>query len=186
MKLFKSCEETLFKIISIIAHVPGIADKEIMEYWSTIVRTTSHGKRFLVLAFSMQNRRGLLATIRFLLQAGADPDTVDETGNGPLHILMVMSFNEEQADSIARLLLDAGTHSDRENKRGVTIADLWYLITYGRRMEPQQSKEEINGLPQWCQKSVPKLICLSAKVIRHHRVPYSKLPMRLQAFVELR
>jgi len=135
LKLFKSCEETLFKIISIISHVPGIADEEIMECWSTIVRTTSHGKRLLVLAFSMQNHRGLLATLRFLFQAGADPDTVDETGNGPLHIL-VMSCNGERADSIARLLLDAGVHSDRENNRGMTVADLWYHVTYGRRMGP--------------------------------------------------
>ncbi len=185
MKLFKSCEETLFKIISIISNVPGIVDEEIMECWSTIVRTTSHGKRLLLLAFSMQNQQDLLVTIRFLLQVGADPDTVDETGNGPLHIL-VMSFNGEQADSIARLLLYSGAHSDGVNNRGMTIADLWFHVTYGRRMELQQSKEEISGLPEWCQRRVPTLTCLSAKIIRHNRVPYSRLPMRLQAFVELR
>jgi len=114
-----------------------------------------------------------LAFFRFLLRFGADADAVNGDGNGPLHFLAAKP-NGELTNAIALLLLDAGAHLDRANKNRLTAADVW------------KEKRQAGGwrdLPEWLRGDVPRLMCLSARSILSHRIPFSKvLPPLLQSF----
>ncbi len=159
------------------------------------------------------NNDSCLAVIRFLLQAGEDPNTsMNEHGDAPLHILAMLkgsgkrklrlrNWSQEKQqlfDPIAHLLLDFGAHLDRVNKNGKTAADVW-IETKKRSRWPRRWRikhldwelkgdeiGETSGIPEWLQETFPKLTCLSAKIIRFHKVPYlKKLPKSLCRFVEM-
>ena len=125
--------------------------------------------------------------VRFLLKFGAVADAVDSAGNGPLHILA--KSNGEFTESIARVLLDAGAHLDRANKEGSTAADIWMeereRENKRRRREDQQPGEWLD-LPDWLREDVPKLQCLSARIISSRRIFYKDvLPVTLHPFVAM-
>ena len=120
-----------------------------------------------------------------LLRFGADPDAVDDNGNGPLHRLAAKPNGNTSA--IARLLLNAGAHLDRTNKNGLTTADVWKQEKQQerkRRRGEDQPAGERQEFPEWLREDVLRLMCLSARIIRSHRIPYLKvLPPSLQSFV---
>jgi len=78
-----------------------------------------------------------LATINLLLEAGADPNTRDDYGDGPLHILAIEHNNENgiMIESAARLLLKYGAHLHMVNKKRETPADVW--------MKRNKKKDEV-------------------------------------------
>ncbi len=187
------------RIISILAeNCSGIDDQEILEYLSRIFRT-EHGNILLPIVFRTNfsinvilRYRGkesnlAFATVRLLLQAGADPDVVDHNGDNPLHILLDSRLQIDAIDSVARLLVDAGANLDRVNHRGRTVASMWYERFGNLENQRQEIRQEFADLPDWCRRNVPTLMCLSARIIRRRRVPYiNKLPVSLQAFVQMR
>ncbi len=123
-----------------------------------------------------------LATIQLLLQINADPNAADKDGNGPIHVLGSLRYGNSQEHMIrrtadaARLLLENGAHLDRVNKDRKTAAQVW---------------KENNGsqdLPNWLLEPgmVPKLKCLSARIIRSNNIVYTAvtLPEILHPFVK--
>ncbi len=101
-----------------------------------------------------------LASVGLLLKIGANPDVVDENDDSPLHILSMSQ--DDQVDSTARLLLNAGAHLDRVNQQGMTAADLYFRVK-GLREDPDL-------LPDWYKETVPPLKCLSARVVRRQNL----------------
>ena len=122
----------------------------------------------LLLHMACENLK--LATIQLLLQVNADPNTGDGGfGNGPLHVLASLRYRNGQEHLInrtadaARLLLDYGAHLDRVNKYRKTAADVW------------KKRNNSQDLPIWLREpgSVPKLKCLSARIISSNNVHYT-------------
>jgi len=63
----------------------------------------------------------------------------------------------------------------------MTAADLWF-------QKNTPGKRDVTDLPDWLQEGVPKLMCLSARVIRRHKITYDDgaiLPAVLIPFVSL-
>jgi len=110
-----------------------------------------------------------LFIVCLLLKLRVDTNAVNNDGDGPLHILAMDMYMEdvETRDTIARLLLDSGAHLDMVNKEGMTPADLWL-----KECKEREQIVDWRDLPGWLQQGVPKLKCLSSRVIRRHRVPY--------------
>lgn len=119
-----------------------------------------------------------LHIIQLLFQFGADPNAVDEKGNAPLHVLASNhNGNGQVIASAARLLLKNGAHLDHVNQERKTAAQIW------------KEKNMLQHLPEWlCDPGkIPKLKCLSARVIRSNNVSYKdwpKFPPSLYPFVE--
>jgi len=127
-----------------------------------------------------------LSFFSFLLRLGADADAVNGDGDGPIHLLAAKP-NGVYISAIAQLLLDSGAHLDRTNKKGLTAADVWKEKRQQerkRRREEDQPAVKQQDFPDWLREDVPRLMCLSARIISSHRVPYLKvLPPSLQSFV---
>jgi len=132
-----------------------------------------------------------LAFLRFFLRLGTDADAVDHFGNGPLHLLAAKP-NGVLINALALLLLDSGAHLDRVNKEGLTATDVWNkrkkrIQDRNMRWGVRRRRQQAGGwqdLPDWLRGDVPKLKCLSARIIRSHRIPYLEvLPPSLQSFV---
>jgi len=122
-----------------------------------------------------------LSTINFLVQLGADLNAGDNDGDGVLHILSFDPTPSESRDAKARLLVQLGAHLDMVNKSGMTAADAWFEIN-------TPEKKDVADLPDWLKEGVPKLKCLSSRVIRRHKLPYddgSIIPAELIPFVSL-
>jgi len=123
-----------------------------------------------------------LSTIRLLLQVNADPNAGDNDGNGPLHVLASLRYENRQellvhrAADAARLLLDYGAHLDRVNQNRKTAADVW------------KEKNNSQDLPIWLREpgSVPMLKCLSAKIVRSNNIAVTEenSPETLHPFVK--
>jgi len=114
------------------------------------------------------NARNYSAPIRFLLQLGANVNTTDEDGNGPLQF--VAQADSEQAEAAGCLLLGYGAKLFSTNKAGKTAVDLW--IERNEMNDDQEGEEgAAESRPDWC-RTVRKLKCLSASCIRAHGVPY--------------
>jgi len=121
-----------------------------------------------------------LLTIRFLVNLGAGLNTRNNVGDGVLHLLSIQPGSETR-DATARLLVELGTHLDMVNKEEKTAADLWF-----QKNTPE--KRNVGDLPDWLQEDVPNLQCLSARVIRRHKLPYDDgaiVPAVLIPFVSL-
>lgn len=128
-----------------------------------------------------------LASIRLLLDAGADPNSVDNLGNAPLHVVARMPQNyRELMNAAARLLLDSGAFLHRENKSGKTAADIWIERNEKGHDQNEDDGARWNARPDWC-RTTRSLACLSAKVIRSHEVFYSDgdMPATLDPFLEM-
>jgi len=124
-----------------------------------------------------------LATINILLQCHADPNAGDNDGNGPLHVLASLRYDNGQEHLInrtadaARLLLENGAHLDRVNQNRKTAADIW------------KRKNNSQNLPIWlCEPgSVPKLMCLSSRIVSSNKIAVTEenSPKILHPFVKL-
>jgi len=128
-----------------------------------------------------------LAIVRVLLDAGADPNLdVDEvTGYAPLHIVAGMS-DRKLGDAVCRLLVEFGANLHRVNKGGKTALDIWIEL---HKTEDNWNEEahKCSTRPEWYRR-VPTLLCIAARVIRIHRIPYADgaTPTILYPFIELR
>jgi len=182
--------KTLRKMISILAGLPDVTIQPIAGYLSEIVgqNNEASNQKKLILVACMEQTGSTVDIVRFLLKFGAVADAVDSAGNGPLHILA--KSNGEFTESIARVLLDAGAHLDRANKEGSTAADIWMeereRENKRRRREDQQPDDGLRDLPDWLREDVPKLQCLSARIIRSRGIFYKDvLPVTLHPFVAM-
>jgi len=129
-----------------------------------------------------------LPTIRLILAAGCNPNAADFDGNTPLHYLA--QSKSSWIDSAARLLLDAGAYPDRRNKKRQTAADVWvesHPETRKRNRSGDQRDTEKSDVPGWFRDdTVPKLFCLSRRVIRSQRVAYFfDIPPSIHPFLEM-
>jgi len=121
-----------------------------------------------------------LSIIRFLVKLGAGVNTYNNFGNGVLHLLSTQP-SSKIIDATAHLLVELGAHLDMANKEGMTAADLWFQAN-------TPEKKDVMDLPDWLREDVPSLQCLSARVIRRHKIPYEDgeiLPAVLIPFVSL-
>lgn len=116
------------------------------------------------------------ATVQLLLEANSNPNALDlYNGNGPLHVLAARNHgNGVVIESVARLLLKYGAHLDMVNQDKKTAAQIW-KENYGSQ-----------DLPLWLREpgTVPKLQCLSARIIRSNKIAFTKLPEILHPFVK--
>jgi len=204
--------ETFLNLISILANLPQKGIDRMMPFIRDFLALVhQEGPKLLLLACSRYRARILkkktikpnaLATVRLLLQAGADPDGVDYCGNTPRHLLA--DTGNETAHPIGVLLLNAGAYLDRTNIEGKTAAQLWmeatnpqfwisleqYIAEYEGREEEEIGYEdeergnEDDSLPDWCRsEGVPTLFRLSGRVIRTHQIPFGQLPEGLSKFI---
>lgn len=108
-----------------------------------------------------------LDVVELLIDVGADPNARDISGNTPLHTL---ANNKQCRRDIALTLLKGGSHLDFLNNEKETFMSI-------RQGKGQFNHLIINTLQH------TTLQCLSAKVLRNCRIPYSELPPRLSRFV---
>jgi len=141
-------------------------------------RRDSSGRNILHYTCCHSFSNDTLPAVRFLVKYGADPNARDHKGRGVFHFLVDTTWNFSCRDASARLLLELGSHLDLADNQGRTAADLWLA----------KNNQQWQLLPDWLQEGVPKLKCLSSRVIRRHRIPYKEnnvLPAVLISFVSL-
>ena len=127
-----------------------------------------------------------LALVRFLLEAGADPNVSVENlhGNATLHFA-AMVIDRKLGDAACRLLVEFGAKLHQLNNAGNTALDIWI-----ERNETEDNwNEEAGGWstrPEWCC-PLPTLLHLAARVIRVHKLPYADgaTPANLHSLIEL-
>ncbi len=187
----------LLKLVKLLAALPPniTQNEDVKRYLFELVHTERRDERGRTLLhkactdFSKDDAHLIVGTVRLILLAGANPNAGDADGNGPLHALALDCYiKREFIDATARLLLDFGAHFDRINKHGQTGADVW-IQRAGRKLQWNRGHDRKSVIwddrPSWCRNGVPKLLCLNAKIIRSHRIPYDKLPLNLKKFVEM-
>jgi len=114
----------------------------------------------------------LYARARLLLNAGCDPNAIDENGNTPLHYLTQLEKRVlSDWNNTAHLLLDFGAQLSLKNSDGKTAIDFWV------------EKHEEHEIPDWCSE-LPNLKCLCARLIRRNKILYLELPATLIPMIE--
>jgi len=124
-----------------------------------------------------------ISIITLLLKLKADTNAVNNVGNSPLHLLAVQLENTEIRDTIARLLLENGAHLDIANNERKTPAQLWL-----EKNNRQGMNVGLSDLPDWLKEECPLLLCLCARVVRRHNLPFddkANLPATLISFVKM-
>jgi len=127
-----------------------------------------------------------LASVRLLLKVGADPNSTNKiTGSNALHILAYMRGKgwRNCLPEPAELLIEAGIHIDQVDAEGRTPLDEWKRGNVDRGIP-------VMTLPPsgWTNRTVPRLLCLSARSLRCHKISYYKeqnLPKALCDFVDM-
>lgn len=119
-------------IILLFDMLPELREEEIQELKEWIVKYTvlfdqydsEHG--FLNILCGFLPRHIPKAAIQILIQAGANLNAADWTGDTPLHTLLSLNSKDDpNIQPIAKILVDAGAHLDQPNKEGVTPLDLF-------------------------------------------------------------
>jgi len=114
------------------------------------------------------------AAAKLLLKCGADPQTMDNQRNTPLHI--ISSYTKIVEDfitlhTIIMALLDAGAHMDCVNSQGQTPLD---VATTGVAAIILKSQYKMS------------LKCLAANSVRRHNLTYQgQVPTCLENFIEI-
>jgi len=205
---------SLLKLVKLLAGLPRqILDqntfKETFELFVQRARRDKNGRTLLLMACKPSYifpNPSMVTSIRLLLDSGAETTETDLEGNAPLHILARFNHRSKKlVASTANLLLDRGAHLDQVNNSRKTAADVWIDLQKEERehrryeyegTDDEETEEEEDAeveaarwkalLPSWLRNdSVPKLQCLTARVIRSHRVPFSRLPPSLRRFVKM-
>lgn len=73
---------------------------------------------------------GRVEAVKLLLDAGADPNKVDNHGNGPLWTAVLTAPQAARAELIA-VLLTAGADPDRKNRHGRSPREMAVTIGHG-------------------------------------------------------
>ena len=137
----------------------------------------SFGYNLLIAACRQQPTASTLAIIRLLLEVGADPNTVDERGNAPLHHVVLKMGEASESDSpVATLLLEYGALPHQHNYSKKTPLDLW------TRQNTRPGRIPLYP-PTWMFTDVMPLMWWCARSIRKNGTPYKRLPENLKNFV---
>lgn len=191
---YKNYTRTLCRLVSILARLPQfLVNEDIMGTLFELVRRDKMkggGPTLLHIICREDDRiiNNILATARLLLQAGADPNATDASGDTPLHFLARM--NGEWVDPTARSLFDSGARLDRVNKYGKMPVDVWIDGYYlkNRHQADNQRRVGWNDLPSWFHNFIPKLSWLSARAVSFHKIPCLRpedLPATLKRIVNM-
>jgi len=176
--------KTLLELFRMLTGRPDLLNQEMKQVLVELVRLKRSAGTLLHPA--CKNIVANRAIIPLLLMFGVDTNIGDSDGNGPLHLILSQYINDaaihEERVLIARLLMDNGAHLDRVNNDGETAVDLWTKARNKFAFAPKLSR-----LPDWCYESIPKLMCLSSRIIRSHKIFYSAktLPIILHKFVQM-
>jgi len=120
----------LFQFVAILSAVPPkLLDDAIIEILSQLIRLDLRAKHELSLlhkaCFYNCDKVKRFAIFRLLLQAGSNPNAIDNDGNASLHLLVLLNRKlDDYTNVIARLLLDFGAELSLKNKNGKTVVDL--------------------------------------------------------------
>ncbi len=83
------------------------------------------------------------------------------------------------SEDTATLLLENDAHLDLRNDAGQTAADVW-MNTH----KENGTKPKWDARPGWC-RTVPDLLCLTAHIVRVHKIPYFETPVLLHSFIAM-
>jgi len=177
----------LFQVAETLVAFPEMQNHETMKWLFQVVhqnKPEQFGRRLLHIACIAKMNIHHFATIRLLLDAGADPNAVDEDGNASLHVLARLP--RKLLDPAARLLLESGAHLDRVNNSGKTAADIWIECNEMEDDRDEDDEARWKARPDWC-RATRSLSCLSARVIRSNDVPHADgdLPASLNPFIKM-
>ena len=133
------------------------------------------GCNLLLLACNQLATTVTLSTVRLLLEVRADPNTIDEQGNSPLHHVAYWMRKAESDSPIANLLLEHGALPHERNFSNETPLDIWTKQNArpGRILYP----------PTWTFTVVMPLTWWCARSIRRNKIPYKRLPKNLRDYV---
>lgn len=174
--------KNLCHLIDIIAVRPTLMTEEIKEFLRQLVRLDQRNDRgcnLLLVACG----RDLFPTVLLLLRLGADPDSVDSEGNSALHYVVE---NEEGPlkSPIVHLLLQAGCHVDKVNRKRKTAHQAWEKRA---RTDSASCGVPTSDQPFWSVLSpVPSLACSSARCLRqnqHDEHYLTCMPENLKRFI---
>ncbi|XP_016999065.2 protein fem-1 homolog CG6966 [Drosophila takahashii] len=102
-----------------------------------------------------------------LLEVGADPNAIDESGNTPLHLATMQPYVEP----LSHILLEGGAHLDTKNYAGETFESLLAPTPMHKIIDPMK---------------YTTLACLAARTIKKHDIRYEgTVPATLYEFIEL-
>jgi len=107
-----------------------------------------------------------------------------DTGDASLHFSARMS-DRQLGDAACRLLIEFGAKLHKANTAGKTALDT--LIELNETEDNLVEKAvNLSTRPEWCQ-PVQTLLCLAARVIRVHKIPYADgaTPTNLHSLIEL-
>jgi len=183
-KLYEIRFQGLFYLLAALFLLPGMLSEE--THRNSMIqllreRVGSYRLGFiLVRACEHTRNKRYLAIIRLLLEAGADPNVgLDRTGNASLHFVAGLE-HPKLSEAAASLLVESGAHLDRVNKAGKTAADVWI-----ESRNQYRGASGWNARPDWC-RTVPNLLCLAARSVRVHKIPYKKTtPATLHSIVAM-
>ena len=128
----------------------------------------------LLAACDREPNANTLATIRLLLEVGANPNVRDSGGNSPLHHVAKWMKEAENDSPIADLLLKHRAHLDQSNRLGRTPLHIW--------KKKHEGSGRILSPPAWMN-PVLRLSCWSAISIKRSRIPRDQVPESYRDFV---
>jgi len=173
------------ELVFLIAQSTEMITHEVMCHLHRLVQDSS---LLLTICTRFPNVYVLAATVRLLLEVGADPKASDEAGNNALHILagtwlevaeQEAVLNELLAEVILRCKDCCKVNLYQVNANNETPSDVWR----------KQNNDEIDRiiLPalNQAETKVPPLACLSATVVRRAEMFYDgeSLPLTLHPVV---
>ncbi|MFW6053007.1 MAG: ankyrin repeat domain-containing protein [Desulfosalsimonas sp.] len=96
-------------------------DEEALRYLADIVYDiNARDKRFNASVLVLAASQARAETVKYLLNAGADPHVTDETGLTPLMWAVKHFDQQEEKEEMVRALLEAGAKVNAESERGET------------------------------------------------------------------
>jgi hypothetical protein len=163
--------------------------KQLEEYFRNYIRnlfpdrttTVLHAGVFAFLdgKFPLSNN---LKPIQLMIKLGADPNTIDEKGRTPLHILAgkEKTYLDENLP-IFQALVDAGVHLDMGADNGDTVLDILKRNLEMYKNRGFATESYFSSLI----KTVFPLSCYCARVIRQNGIQFDedRIPLHLQDFV---
>ena len=166
-----------------IESFPQVLDEHNSKCLNSLMAPRERNRKGLLLLAACKNEgdENYLVNIRTHLEAGADPNAgLDRVGNSPLHLAAGLN-DLKLSEATVTLLLEKGAHLDRVNKAGHSASDVWR-----KTCNRNGAATGWSARSDWC-RNVPNLLCLAARIIRVHKIPYSggKTPAILHSFVRM-